>query len=82
MPTVRPVDNVAGPYICPAHTQRVNNDRDELRDRIPQPPWRVVDETDGPGLLCTKAQPKATIGWDPLAGVGVEEFLGILAAAR
>jgi hypothetical protein len=74
MPPFRADD--LGPALCSEHVIKVNEDQRELRAHVPDG-WRVSD----PGaaaLSFRRIRDGIVVPWDPVAGIGAEDFLEAL----
>lgn len=77
MPTMF-ADSTFGPYLCSEHIKRVNDDRDELRARVPDG-WETIEGSGGPAIMLKRLDGHGeTVVWDPLGGVSVDAFLAAL----
>lgn len=71
-------DGTFGPYLCAEHVKRVNNDRDQVRRLAAEKGWTCTDIPGTVGLHCTHPDQRDSVSWDPLHGVGAEEFVDAL----
>ena len=65
-----------GPALCSEHVIKVNADELELRAHVPDG-WRV-SEPGAAALSFRRVRDGIVVPWDPIAGIGVEDFLEAL----